>query len=723
MSTGSRMARAARAYAGYNLRVFPCTPNGKLPLTAHGYQDATADAAQIDAWWSKWPSANVAMACAPSGYMVLDVDSHRLDDAGRAFVADLGANHPTSTQDTPTGGTHYMYMLPHGVALSNSAGQLPAGIDVRVNGYVLLSPSVVTYRGDEAAAKGVADGHTGRYQWRTDMRPNEFPPQPLPEHVMGLLLTKRPESPAASIAPPTSDVSSERAFRYAEAALERELDALARAPQGGRNEQLNKSAFSLGQLAAGGALNGHEIADKLSAVSQAIGLDAREIERTIRSGMQAGAKKPRGVPPPTHVSYASDAAAVDNAADAPAGEAKAKRGRPPKLGMATLYSDAIAGLGYSFKLNLATERVEHSDGTVFHDGEQAVLFGEMIDLGFNSRPLILDMVLADAWGNRYDPIHDFFNGLTWDGEDHISKLSYYFTDKHPPITYPDGRTSTVFGAWLRHWLIGAAGKAFSPIQNPMLVLAAEQGVGKSEFAKWLCSPLPKYFVESSINPESVDHQRWASGNLLWEVGELGATTRKADIEALKAFITRHEHTYRVPYARNEVQKPARASFIGTVNPDNAGFFVDATGNRRFLTVELTAIHWQGYLEAIDIRQVWAQAYALYRENNDAWKLGNVETARRDVINVEFDVDDPVRDAIVTRLDLTPSDDTDTPSLPFMSSLEITTLLSADVRVHSTRGLQMDIGRAMKKLGIAKGKRNNVNGYFGVTRRFASNLSP
>jgi len=305
MSTGSRMARAARAYAGYNLRVFPCTPNGKLPLTAHGYQDATADAAQIDAWWSKWPSANVAMACAPSGYMVLDVDSHRLDDAGRAFVADLEANHPTSTQDTPTGGTHYMYMLPHGVALSNSAGQLPAGIDVRVNGYVLLSPSVVTYRGDEAAAKGVADGHTGRYQWRTDMRPNEFPPQPLPDHVLELLLTKRPESPAASIAPPTSDVSSERAFRYAEAALERELDALARAPQGGRNEQLNKSAFSLGQLAAGGALNGHEIADKLSAVSQAIGLDAREIERTIRSGMQAGAKKPRGVPELPRATYAA----------------------------------------------------------------------------------------------------------------------------------------------------------------------------------------------------------------------------------------------------------------------------------------------------------------------------------------------------------------------------------------------------------------------------------
>lgn len=341
MSTVSRMARAARAYAGYNLRVFPCAAGGKLPLTTHGYQDASADAAQIDAWWERWPDANVAMACAPSGYMVLDADTHRLDDAGRAFVADLEANHPTSTQDTPAGGTHYMYMLPDGVALSNSTGQLPAGIDVRVNGYVLLSPSVVTYRGDDAAAKGVADGHAGRYQWRADMRPNEFPPQPLPDHVLELLRPqKRTQPPSAP--QPTTPRANGTGTRYAEAALERELDSLARAPQGERNERLNKSSYSLGQLAAGGALDEREVIDKLTMVARAIGLDERETALTIRSGMTAGAKTPRGVPELPRVSYA----AYTNGNGAQAADAGAETAHHTDMGNARRMHAAVQGRAF-----------------------------------------------------------------------------------------------------------------------------------------------------------------------------------------------------------------------------------------------------------------------------------------------------------------------------------------------------------------------------------------
>lgn len=707
-----RLRKAALAYAGFNCRVFPVVAQGKLPSTKRGYQDASADPEQIRAWWESRPDANIGFACGPSGYIALDADPARLDADGRAFVADLEQNYPTATQDTPTGGAHYLYELPSGVALGNSAGRLPQGIDVRVNGYILLSPSVVTYRGDDAAAKGVPDGFSGRYAWRAGMRPNEFPPQPLPDHVLELLKPKERAALAAPVLPPSA--ARQGADRYAAAALEKELDTLARAPVGERNEQLNKSAFSLGQLVAGGALAEGEVADKLATVAGAIGLDEREIERTIASGLRGGAQSPRAAPEVQTVVFHTNGNGVGS-------EAKPKRGRPKMLGLATLIRKTIADLGYAFKLNLLAERIEHADGSALHDGEQATLIGRLVDLGLTNKQLMLDMILADAWEHRYNPLHDFFNHITWDGRDHIAELSYFFTDRHPAIVYPDGHTSTVFAAWLRRWLIGAAGKAFDPIQNPMLVLAAEQGLGKSEFAKWLCSPLPSYFVESSINPENVDHQRWVTSNLIWEVGELGATTRKADVEALKAFITRHEHTYRVPYAKNEVHKAARASFIGTINPDNAGFLVDATGNRRFLTVEMTAIHWHGYLGKIDIRQVWAQAIALYRQDNNAWKLDETERALRDDINVEFDMEDPVRDVLLAQFDITPCEAMNPDALPFCSSTEIVQVVGLHVRTNSTRSLQMDIGRAMKRLGAVKGKRNNTNGYFGVTRRFAANL--
>jgi hypothetical protein len=250
----------------------------------------------------------------------------------------------------------------------------------------------------------------------------------------------------------------------------------------------------------------------------------------------------------------------------------------------------------------------------------------------------------------------------------------------------------------------------------MLVLASEQELGKSEFAKWLCSPLPGYFVESAVNPESVDHQRWATSHFIWEVGELGATTRRADVEALKSFLTRHEHTFRVPYARNEVHKPARVSWIGTVNPDNVGFLTDVTGNRRFLTVEVSAIDWRGYTAHADVHQVWAQACALYAQGPDAWQLSPEERETRNVINEDFSVEDPVRDAILAECVVTPGVAKGAGS--FMSSLDLAALVEFHIQRESTMGLRMKIARALKGMGVTKGKSadEKIRGYWGVQVR-------
>lgn len=85
---------------------------------------------------------------------------------------------------------------------------------------------------------------------------------------------------------------------YGAAALRDELDHLARATEGTRNDKLNMAAFSLGQLVAGGELDRAEVAQGLLAVARRIGLDDREAEATIRSGLDAGAREPRTAPPP-----------------------------------------------------------------------------------------------------------------------------------------------------------------------------------------------------------------------------------------------------------------------------------------------------------------------------------------------------------------------------------------------------------------------------------------
>src|ERR1700757_3297039 len=52
-----------------------CDHAGKHPLTAHGFKDATRDAAQIRDWWSRWPTANLGIVTGkPGGFVALDID-------------------------------------------------------------------------------------------------------------------------------------------------------------------------------------------------------------------------------------------------------------------------------------------------------------------------------------------------------------------------------------------------------------------------------------------------------------------------------------------------------------------------------------------------------------------------------------------------------------------------------------------------------------------------
>src|SRR5579862_2245265 len=43
-----------------------CDSPGKHPLTQHGFKDATLREDFIRTWFTKWPQANIGIACGPS---------------------------------------------------------------------------------------------------------------------------------------------------------------------------------------------------------------------------------------------------------------------------------------------------------------------------------------------------------------------------------------------------------------------------------------------------------------------------------------------------------------------------------------------------------------------------------------------------------------------------------------------------------------------------------
>ena len=80
---------------------------------------------------------------------------------------------------------------------------------------------------------------------------------------------------------------------WAQKALDQEIGKVRAAGEGTRNSTLNKSAFALGQIIGAGLLDLNTVEVELTRAADTIGLDNKEITTTIKSGLEAGTKKPR----------------------------------------------------------------------------------------------------------------------------------------------------------------------------------------------------------------------------------------------------------------------------------------------------------------------------------------------------------------------------------------------------------------------------------------------
>ena len=150
--------RQALAYASRGWPVFPCMYGRKIPLTRHGFRDATTDERRITAWFASRPDWNLAIATGAPGPDVLDVDQH--GPAGNGFAA-LARLRDTGLLDgatyyvrTPSGGLHAYF-----TGSDQRSGRLASHhLDFRATGgYVLAPPSHVKGRCYQLVK--VADGH------------------------------------------------------------------------------------------------------------------------------------------------------------------------------------------------------------------------------------------------------------------------------------------------------------------------------------------------------------------------------------------------------------------------------------------------------------------------------------------------------------------------------------------------------------------------------------
>jgi len=107
---------AALAYADRGWHVFPVQPPpNKKPVTEHGFLEATTDHAQIVAWWSEYPSAQVGVACGASGLCPVDLDEKPKEwISGKASLDTIGVDADTCcnlVMSTPRNGGRQLFFM------------------------------------------------------------------------------------------------------------------------------------------------------------------------------------------------------------------------------------------------------------------------------------------------------------------------------------------------------------------------------------------------------------------------------------------------------------------------------------------------------------------------------------------------------------------------------------------------------------------------------------
>lgn len=253
------------------VHIFPV--RGKQPI-APGWADyAAADPAARRDLARRFPTrTGWAVACRPSGILVVDIDNRPPDRDGRAQWAAFLAAHPDAAATRPgvivttrSGGVHLWFSFPWGwesaagARIGNSSDRLGPGIDIR-------------------AGRGASGGLA------------VFAAVDRAARVVGTL-TPPPRSLLSAIAdPPPAAVPASRPGSDPErvmTGLRRAAERVAHAEDGNRNGLLNWAAFKPGREAIAAGISRETVETILHAAAETAGIPTREAAATIRSGLGA----------------------------------------------------------------------------------------------------------------------------------------------------------------------------------------------------------------------------------------------------------------------------------------------------------------------------------------------------------------------------------------------------------------------------------------------------
>ncbi len=211
---------------------------------------------------------------------------------GALLVVDCDGDRPDNLPVTPSvktgsGGLHLYYRVPPGTTFrkGNTTRWIHPSTDTRGDGGQVVAP-------------GSIHAETGAlYEWESGLSPLDVPLAMLPDWVIAAI-NREAKPPWASTAKPVKPAPRpivNHADARIAAAISCAVAAVLAAPEGQRNDTLNREAYSIAGLPDVDPM------DYLLSPALQIGLGESEARQTIISGRTAGLAKPRDLSAPAPV--------------------------------------------------------------------------------------------------------------------------------------------------------------------------------------------------------------------------------------------------------------------------------------------------------------------------------------------------------------------------------------------------------------------------------------